>query len=365
MKVRTRQRRSGIALIIVLLVIVVLGILAGGFAYSMKVETTLARHATFNTDLDWAGRNSVEFAKWVLAQSMTGPQGPVGSFKREWGDFGLTNDILATVDLKQYEIKDARGEVFAVASIDIKDLDRKFNINVADEVILRQAMTLIGVDAAESSTIIGSILDRRDPDSNTRMSGTESEYYESLDPPYFAKDGPIDDLSELLLIRGVTPAMYWGSTGGGMAPVLNRPPGGLKRSHFDEPTYAVGLVDLFTPISSRFINLNTASATVLQLCHPNIDERVAQGILARRAGLDGVEGNGDDTPFRSPQELMVPPIPGLTPEAAQALATRSTVRSFCFEIHVSADVRGTKQEYSAIVRRNGPKDIQTLNLRRK
>ena len=355
MRVRTRQPRSGIALIIVMLVIVVLGILAGGFAYSMKVETTLARHATFNTDLDWAGRSGVEVAKWVLAQGLAGPQGPVGSFKREWGDFGLTNDILSAVDLKHYEMGDAR------LSIDIKDLDRKFNINVADEVILRQAMTLIGVDAAAGSTIIGSILDWRDPDSNTHLSGTESEYYETLDPPYFAKDGPIDDLSELLLIRGVTPAMYWGSTGGGMAPVLNRPVTGLK-SHFDEPTYEVGLVDLFTPISSRFINLNTASATVLQLCHPNLSYEAAQGIIAARGGLDGVDGNDDDMPFRSPQELLTRPIPGLPPEAAQALAARSTVRSFCFEVHINVDMRGTTREYVAILRRNGPRDIQTLNL---
>jgi general secretion pathway protein K len=355
MRIRTSKNRSGIALIIVLLVIVVLGILAGGFAYSMKVETTLARHATFNTDLDWAGRSGVEVAKWVLSQSLASPQGPVGSIKREWGDFGATNDILASVDLKNYEMGDAR------LSIDIKDLDRKFNINVADEVVLRQAMTLIGVDAAASSTIIGSILDWRDPDSNTHLSGTESDYYEGLDPPYFCKDGPIDDLTELLLVRGVTPAMYWGSGGGGMPPVLNRPAGGLK-SAFDEPTYAVGLVDLFTPISSRLVNLNTASATVLQLCHLNIDANVAQAIVARRAGLDGQEGTDDDMPFRSPQELIAAPIPGMTPEAAQALAVRSTVRSLCFEVHISVDMRGTKREYMAILRRNGPKDIQTLNL---
>ncbi len=355
MRIRTRQSRSGIALIIVLLVIVVLGILAGGFAYSMKVETTLARHATFNTDLDWAGRSGVEVAKWVLSQSLAGPQGPVGSFKREWGDFGATNDILASVDLKNYEMGDAR------LSIDIKDLDRKFNINVADEFILRQAMTLIGVDAAASSTIIGSILDWRDTDSNTHLSGAESDYYEGLDPPYFAKDGWIDDLTELLLVRGVTPAMYWGSSGGGVPPVLNRPATGLK-SAFDEPTYEVGLVDLFTPISSRLINLNTASATVFQLCHPNISYDVAQGIIARRAGLDGQEGTDDDMPFRSPQELTAIPIPGMTPEAAQALAVRSTVRSLCFEVHISVDMRGTKREYVAILRRNGPKDIQTLNL---
>src|SRR6266511_3508259 len=100
MRVRAPKNRSGIALIIVLLVIVVLGILAGGFAYSMKVETTLARHATFDTDLDWAGRSGVEVAKWVLAQGLAGPQGPVGSVKRVCGNFTATNDIHAPVLLK-------------------------------------------------------------------------------------------------------------------------------------------------------------------------------------------------------------------------------------------------------------------------
>jgi general secretion pathway protein K len=353
MRIGIPNNRSGIALIIVLLVIVVLGILAGGFAYSMKVETTLARHATFSTDLDWAGRTGVEVAKWVLSQSMTAPQGPIGSFKREWGDLGATNDILAAVDLKNYQMGDA------LLSIDIKDLDRKFNINVADEIILRQAMTLIGVDAAASSTIIGSILDWRDPDSNTHLSGAESDYYEGLDPPYFAKDGPIDDLTELLLVRGVTPAMYWGSGGGGVPTVSNRQGSGLKRSVFDEPTYAVGLVDLFTPISSRLVNMNTASATVLQI-FPDIDENLAQAIIARRAGPDGQDGTDDDMPFRSPAEIGT--IAGMSPVAVQALGRYFTTRSLCFEVHISVDMRGTKREYVAILRRNGPKDIQTLNL---
>lgn len=355
MKVRLPTSKQGIALIIVLLVIVVLGILAGAFAYSMKIETTLARHATFSTDLDWAGRSGVEVAKWVLSQSLTGPQGPVGSFKREWGDFGMTNDILAMVDLKNYHVGDA------VLSIDIKDLDRKFNINVADEVILRQAMTLIGVDAAASSTIIGSILDWTDRDSHTHLSGTESEYYENQDPPHYAKDGPIDDLSELLLVRGVTPAMYWGSGGGGGTAVIHRQ-SWLSKGQFEEPSYAVGLVDLFTPISSRQVNINTASAAVLQI-FPDIDENVAQAIISRRAGPDGQDGTEDDMPFRSPAEIGT--VPGMNPAAVAAFGRYFTTRSLCFEVNISVDMRGAKREYVAILRRNGPKDIQTLNLHSK
>ena len=49
MKLAFHGKQSGIALIVVLIVIVVLGILAGGFAYTMRVETTLARRASFSS----------------------------------------------------------------------------------------------------------------------------------------------------------------------------------------------------------------------------------------------------------------------------------------------------------------------------
>ncbi|MEY2408163.1 MAG: hypothetical protein QOF48_833, partial [Verrucomicrobiota bacterium] len=113
----------------VLIVLVVLGILAGVFAATMKVETTLARHATFSSDLDWAGRAGVEVAKWVLAQSTTGPNGQFDSLKQKWaGGPGETNDALAEIDLQNYPLTALDGSIDGTISIEIKDLDRKFNI---------------------------------------------------------------------------------------------------------------------------------------------------------------------------------------------------------------------------------------------
>ena len=52
----------------------------------MKVETQLARNASFEADYEWAGRSGIERAKWILALSSTGgerrwirwaPNGPV------------------------------------------------------------------------------------------------------------------------------------------------------------------------------------------------------------------------------------------------------------------------------------------------
>jgi general secretion pathway protein K len=349
MRTRCQSSQSGIALIIVLIVIVVLGMLAIGFGSAMKVETTLARHASFNSELDWLGRSGVEYARWVLSQTCPGE--PYEALNQVWA--GGPGCICSNVDV-QTTVYVGKGSF----TWKITDLDRKFSINRADEMILRQALTLIGADAGTMTTIVNSILDWRDPDSNPRMSGTESEVYEQQDPPYMAKDGPIDDLSELLLIRGVTPAMYWGAGGGGVPPIFNRPQAGLK-SHFEEPTYAVGMVDLFTPLSGPGININTASATVLQLI-PVIDENIAQAIIQRRAGPDGQDGTCDDSPFRNPAEISV--LPGMPPGALQQFTSLFSTRSQIFEVVVTATIGGSKREYVAILRRAGTKDTAVLNL---
>jgi general secretion pathway protein K len=356
--IAARSRRSGIALIMVLLVIVMLGILAGGFAYSMKVETTLARRASFDPEMEWLGRSGVELACYVLGQGSVGIAASYDALNQKWaGGTGDTNSVVSEIPLDNYPLGNG------VLSIKIIDLDRKFNINVADEVILRQALILVGVDAAATPAIVDSILDWRDPDSARHPMGAEADDYSSTPnfgyPPYFAKDGPIDDLTELLLVRGVTPAMFWGTSGGSYSTSLPRvlP---ASQSKFDEPVYVVGLVDLFTPLSGRLLNINTASATALQVL-PTIDENVAQAIIQARAGPDGVEGNEDDMPFRSPQEVAYR-VPGFDPAAAAQLSRYFTVRSLVFEVKVTVRIGENHREFVALVRRNNPRDVQVMSF---
>jgi type II secretory pathway component PulK len=169
------------------------------------------------------------------------------------------------------------------------DAERKFNINLAAQYpeLLRQALILMGIDAVESPAIVNAISDWIDRDDNARAgsSDTESSYYLSLKPPYAAKNGPIDDLTELMLVKGISAGMYWGSgaSGGGTSqryiPLANR----FNRRMQEEPAYPIGFVDLFTTISLPTININTASSTVLQLI-PDVDENMASAIIQTRAG---------------------------------------------------------------------------------
>jgi type II secretory pathway component PulK len=55
------------------------------------------------------------------------------------------------------------------------------------------------------------ILDWIDADEDQRESGAERDYYTSLSPPYAPRNGPLGSVEELLLVRGVTPALLFGA----------------------------------------------------------------------------------------------------------------------------------------------------------
>ncbi len=358
MKLIHHSSRSGIALIIVLMVIVALGMLAGSFAYTMKVETTLARSANGDSEMEWLGRSGVEMARYVLGLHMTIPnEGNYDALNQKWagGPMG-TNEVLMNISLDNIEL--GRGKF----SIKIIDLERKMNINLADQAILTQALKIMGVDFAETTTIVNSILDWRDTDDYTLTDGTESDYYMTLKPPYTAKNGPFDDLSELLLVRGVTPEMYWGpeATNFTSQPVETGP---LSRMRGKQPaSYPVGLKDLFTTLGQRTININTASPYVLQLI-PVIDENIASSIITARAGPDGVEGNEDDTPFKTQADFGR--VPGFNIAGQSGVSQFFGSRSATFQVTVTAELAGRKAEWVAIVARSNPQNIRILSLARK
>jgi len=59
--------------------------------------------------------------------------------------------------------------------------------------------------------IADSILDWLDSDDQQREFGAEVDYYSSLTPGYAPKNGPLETVEELLLVKGVTPALLFGS----------------------------------------------------------------------------------------------------------------------------------------------------------
>ncbi len=350
--------QAGIALVIVMISIFVLTILAGGFAYSMKVETKLARNANSETSLEWLGRSAVECARWELSQQLQIAQEPYDGLDQVWagGAGGIATSNSALADFK-HEIQTKDG---GSATWTIIDLERRANINTANEAILQQALMVMGADPGQMTPVVNSILDWIDPDDIPRNQGAESDFYQSLSPPYYAKNGPIDDISELLFIQGITPELYWGMSSTNYQPGAVRPQGNRLGRPNAYPMYAVGLTNLFTPLSRGKININTASAEVLQLI-PGMTPEFAQAIVSAREGLD--DGSGLVGPYRAVSQVVrVPQLPRGGPIIA-ALQQFCDVRSYTFEVHVDAQMAGYHRHFVGIIGRASPRDLQILSFR--
>ena len=356
MKIPVQTRTRGIALIIVMIAIFTLSVMAAVFATSMKVETKLAANANHDQQLLWLGLSGVELARYVLSEQMTIPNEPYDALNQIWaggpGGIGESNSPLAGLTLDNYQVGD--GSV----SIKIVDLERKMNINTLRQypAELQQALTLMGVGADGISVISDSILDWISPPGGPRPSGAQSDYYQTLDPPYYAKNAPIDDLSELLLIRGIRnhPEIYWGGSPTNQPPARFQQKLGLVSSPFQTPDYPFGLTNIFTALSNGRINVNTADENVLQML-PGVDETTAQNIIKLRAGPDGVDGTADDTPLSNPAMISDAGAPG-------GAVSLCTVRSSTFEVHVTARIGDYHRDYVAILFRNTPTDIQVLSF---
>jgi len=387
-----------------MVVIFALSVIVAAFAYSMSVEMRLAQISDYDVELEWMGRSGMELARYALANKCP-DQRDIDALNQFWagGTSPCSNDV-PQFSLKNFPL--GNGKI----TVSIMDMERKFCINSianprAPQVdVLQKALAEAGVtDPTQSSQIVDSVLDWVSPSSDPHMNGAKDEYYSRLDPPYYCKKGSIEDISELLLIRGMTPDIYWGANS------TNHPPAAYQQQGFNHTPHStksrfqneannvpnpVGLVELFTPFGGK-LNINTASAKTLQLL-PGIDANTAQRIIEQRAGPDGIDGTDDDVPFHSVAELNsglggaggilppgmpgaapmpggmtaggvfssggVPPpsaapggIPGAPPVglAAGGLAAYCDVRSYVFEVHVEAEINGVKRNFVGLLSRTG------------
>ena len=92
----------------------------------------------------------------------------------------------------------------------LSDEESKLNINAftdADE-LGAFINKVTSADLQAASEIGASIIDWCDTDNHVTPGGAERNYYRVRTPSYAAKDAPINSLDELLLVKGITPALY-------------------------------------------------------------------------------------------------------------------------------------------------------------
>ena len=230
--------QRGFALLAVMLVLALLGVAITEFAFSMRLEAAMVRtykDAALARNLAEAGLQQA-IREIVNDSAVHGldEEGQVVFYRAPAGG-GPAPKALPT--LPRIRVPLGAGEF----SYRITDEESRLNINSGNAPQLTALLLNMGVDKEQRDVIIDSIEDWRDTNDTRRINGAESDDYEKMAVPYRARNANLQDVAELLQIKGITPELYYGSGG-------------------DQP----GLVDLVTVRSRGTVNINTAPKAVLQ-----------------------------------------------------------------------------------------------------
>jgi general secretion pathway protein K len=171
----------GIALLIVLWALLLLGTLGLSFAFAMRTEAL-------------AARNSLDGAR-AYYQARTGINRVIALISATSLDNVLRVPITGGEEDASYETRIA-GE------------GGKIDINLIPEEMLKEVLRKGGLSPEEAESIGDSILDWRDEDDVPRANGAETPYYAALSGPVKPRDGKLAAVDELLSVKGVTRDLY-------------------------------------------------------------------------------------------------------------------------------------------------------------
>ncbi len=293
------HQQAGSVLIVVMWVMVAMSLLAMSFSASIRTEVDAARNAVDQKEAYYLSRAGIEYAIYKIIESQT-------AFaqlqrQREEGFQSLPPVLTGSVDLAM-----GRGN----ASVEIIDETGKINVNLAPNYLFYNLLIAVGLDEQQADIITDSIEDWRDRDDLHHLNGAESDYYQSLPEPHLAKNGPLDVPEELLLVRGITPEIYYGRKG---------------TTESGEQVEYYGLQKYLTTFGNiNRINVNSAPVPVLAAV-PGLDGEAANLIYSMR----------QEAPFLNVTEVMER-VPGISTEAGRLLSTiRSNVYTLISDGHLA------------------------------
>ncbi|HSR10778.1 MAG TPA: hypothetical protein VLS90_04990 [Thermodesulfobacteriota bacterium] len=195
---------KGIALMMVLWVIAILSLAALEFCFAMRTEVNITRNYEDAVRLHAAAEGALQRA---IAELLLKHDARLQQIRRNTRQGEAPVDIQELVtDGREYPVSFERIQcVFQV-----RGEGGKVNINRVSDAVLRKIVGNMGLEGEARDVVVDSIMDWKDADDFLRVNGAESEYYRSLRDPYDAKNANLDCIEELLLVKGVTPELFYG-----------------------------------------------------------------------------------------------------------------------------------------------------------
>jgi general secretion pathway protein K len=320
------QNNRGIALITVILIISILVAVALELNRSSRADIYDAANLSDGIKLTCIAKSGFYGGMALLARTRT----DYDSLRDDWAKTkGLSEWSKSLFPDGYFEviIADESGKIplNKLISLDGKE----YNQDIKDILLRLLNQPEFGLDTNKAAAIVDAIRDWIDADEEVTGAGAENSYYASMDPPYPAKNAPLDCIDELLMIKGITKDLFTGTK--------------------DKPA----LTQYVSVYGEGLININTAPQLVLRSLAPNITSEMAQKMDEYRLQAGTDLGN-------PAWYLNVPGFAGVTIPPGVI-----TTKSNYFSISSTGSMSNNfVQKISGVVKRNpGNKNIQIIGWR--
>ena len=321
------NNNRGMALLMTILIISLIMVMTLRFNSSMRSSLTSASNLQNTIALDNMSKSAFNSARAVL--SVDALESSTDNLHEDWANLAVTSQYFAYFFNRGQggmKITDHSGRLQINSLLQKKE--DSWTINEEQKKVWLNLLSAeeFEFDEDEALNIVEAIIDWLDEDDEPQgFGGAESSFYQSLDTPYTPTNGPVEFIEELLLIRGITSELYFGTE------------------------QIPGLASLVTPHGrDGKININTADAFVLGALSEQIDQDMVDDMLAFR---DDEENDlGDPGWYKLapgfPGDVIIPP----------AIISTS---SFFFEIFTEVATGNMRKKVRGMVERD-PKSSTSL-----
>jgi general secretion pathway protein K len=232
----------GFALVVVLFAVTLIVAVTVEFNRSARSEVYDAANFRDRISLVYAAKSGVAegLARLLADEKAT------GALTEDWAK-PFAEEEINNVQVA-VRLEDEGGKILVNRLVTGKE----YNQDLRQMLLRLLAEPEFGLDAERIDTIVSSLKDWIDEDNEVTPGGAENATYLGLPRPYAAKNAPLDCLEEMLMIKGVTKELYYGTE--------------------DTP----GLRDVLTVHGDGKININTAPTAVLRALSPDVSLAMAQ-----------------------------------------------------------------------------------------
>jgi general secretion pathway protein K len=228
----------------------------------------------------------------------------------------------------QVEVTDLAGKIQINRLINLTG-EKKGDYNQAqyDMLTMLLSNTPFNMEQNNIKDILDAIKDWIDEDNDTYEFGAENSYYRTLDHPYSCRNAPIESLDELLLVKGITPELFYGT---------NEAPG---LSNY-----------LTTAMGDGRININTADPVVLGALSEDFDNDMVEDMVTFRNNEENLSSLSNPKWYKDATSRSEDFIP-------QSLIT---TKSSYFQIRSSGIKDSRSKETIGTIKRDG-KNLTVLS----